>query len=182
MDDNYTPINEEQPENNNEECTAFQLVETEGPNESPEPETEETERTPERPAKKKRKGLIALLIALMLILSCCLGYAGAAIYDSTHNGSGGNNVSKTDGYTLEDATGSDQTVSEVAEANADAVVEIVTESVATDSWYGQYITEGAGSGVIISSDGYIMTNNHVVDGARSVKVTMSPCSKSMRMI
>ena len=31
---------------------------------------------------------------------------------------------------------------------------------------------GLGSGVIISSDGYILTNNHVVDGATDVRVTM----------
>jgi len=36
----------------------------------------------------------------------------------------------------------------------------------------QPLERGVGSGVIISPDGYIVTNNHVVDGAVSVKVTL----------
>jgi S1-C subfamily serine protease len=34
-----------------------------------------------------------------------------------------------------------------------------------------------GSGVIISKDGYILTNNHVVDGADEIKVALSKGTK-----
>ena len=51
------------------------------------------------------------------------------------------------------------------------MVEIKTESVASDSWMQQYVTQGAGSGVIITEDGYIVTNNHVIDGANKITVT-----------
>jgi serine protease Do len=37
----------------------------------------------------------------------------------------------------------------------------------------QRVEHGLGSGVIISPDGYIVTNNHVVDGATDIRVTMS---------
>ena len=113
-------------------------------------------------------------MCISIILSGAFGFAGAAVYNGVFDGSqgGGNSISRTDGYTLEDATGSSLTVSEIVEKSADSVVEIVTESVATDSWMMQYITEGAGSGVIIDSDGYIMTNNHVISGARKITVTL----------
>src|SRR5579864_3181455 len=38
---------------------------------------------------------------------------------------------------------------------------------------GPQVEHGIGSGVIVSPDGYIVTNNHVVDGATDIRVTMS---------
>lgn len=65
---------------------------------------------------------------------------------------------------------------EVTSLVADSVVEINT-SLTVNSFYGQYITGGAGSGVIIGSvQGgnayYIITNHHVIDGAESITVRL----------
>lgn len=66
------------------------------------------------------------------------------------------------------------TYEQVSEAVSATVVEITTESIATDSYFwGNYVTSGAGSGVIISADGMIITNNHVVSGASAIRVRLS---------
>jgi len=63
------------------------------------------------------------------------------------------------------------TIQDITKKAKSSVVEIKTEGVVSDSWMQQYVTQGAGSGVIISEDGYIMTNNHVIQGANKITVT-----------
>lgn len=60
-------------------------------------------------------------------------------------------------------------LSAVVDKTAASVVEIYTESMRAN-YFGQYITEGAGSGVIYTADGYIVTNNHVISGAQTITV------------
>ena len=63
------------------------------------------------------------------------------------------------------------TIKAVVEECANSVVEIQTESVTNGSNpFQQYVSSGAGSGVILTKDGYIVTNNHVVDGASTITV------------
>jgi serine protease Do len=68
------------------------------------------------------------------------------------------------------------TIPEIAALNSNSVVEIYTESIVSNRRMGQFITEGAGSGVVIAdseSGGYIATNNHVIEGASKITVRLS---------
>ena len=139
------------------------------------PKKPKAPRQPSKPVSLTRRSL-ALLIALCVVVSGLFGFGGAYLSSALSGGHSGSSkaasVSKN-GYKLEDATGSKMTVQEVTNATKDSVVEIKTESVSSDAWMQQYVTEGAGSGVVMTADGYIMTNNHVIDGASKITVTTS---------
>lgn len=78
-----------------------------------------------------------------------------------------------------------------SENSVNAVVHVTTKVLQTqtsdpffDFFYGpgsgqkrEYYGQGSGSGVIISSDGYIMTNNHVIEDATEIEVTLNDKKK-----
>ena len=152
----------------------------------PKPQAENTARTiydaddsaPQDMTKKKkepkyvtRKAFVVTLIFAMVFSAVI----GAGAYAAAMSIFGGTTIDKsitTTNYNLAQNTGSTLSVQEIVAKNENSVVAIVTESVSTDSWFGQYVTQGAGSGVIISEDGYIVTNNHVIEGASNIKVTL----------
>ncbi len=63
-------------------------------------------------------------------------------------------------------------VADVAKKVSASVVSVITESQASLG-FRTYTQQGAGTGVIITKDGYILTNKHVVSGATSLKVITS---------
>ena len=78
----------------------------------------------------------------------------------------------SDGNTLR--TSEETTVSAVAEKVSPSVVSIVTETTTSGGlWTAQQTQQGAGSGIIVSKDGIVLTNKHVISGARSVEVALS---------
>ena len=119
----------------------------------------------------------ALNALLCAVLGLGGGYTGGRIAVQTQKADGAVQESTqptvvyTPAQTTVYAEGEELSIGQIVEKAADSVVEIRTTVKQTGfGFYGSYTTEGAGSGVIISSDGYIITNNHVIKNAESIAV------------
>lgn len=133
--------------------------------------------------EKKPHPILTLVLTAAVALGC--GYGGGLLAVKSSGSSGTTviykDVTSTISTTSSDSSASsssssDLTLQEIAAKAQPSVVEIVVET--TTTGYGMFgqqesgTSEAAGSGVIISTDGYIITNNHVIEDADSIKVTL----------
>lgn len=110
-------------------------------------------------ARRKRSSRSGALVAGIAAAALVGGIAGAGVTALTIGQFSGTDASNYSRETLTNANPKDATViSAVAQA---AVPSVVTLEVSSENF------GGSGSGVIIESDGYILTNNHVVSGSTS---------------
>lgn len=124
-----------------------------------------------KPEKKSNSNALAITLASVAIAlsgtSAVFSYMSyeKASTPITFLGSSG-----TDGNSANFIEGS---VADIVNKVSESVVSIVT-SVKTTSFFG-YSSEGqaAGTGIIVTSDGYILTNKHVIDGATKISVVLN---------
>ena len=154
---------------------------------------------PPQMPKKKKSGAGR---AVALVLCCTLmgggaGVGGAALYNTVIAPPASNVLSASGGGSVDsgDRDGDNSVISrndsdpvpvqinqadgltpmslaEINAAYADSCVCVTVQATVRQGFY-QYQTTGAGSGFIVSEDGYIVTNYHVIDGATAIQVTLN---------
>ena len=145
---------------------------------------------PQQPPKKEKKHNKVLLRVLAGVGVVALGFGsgiGGAVVAS-RAGLTGNQVvvqevqrdTSTDASNTGSTDGTSMTMQQIAAVASPSVVAITTEQMSSSqTWFGgYYVQSGAGSGIIISQDGYILTCAHVVSGATSVKVQLNGSDQS----
>lgn len=145
---------------------------------------------PQQPPKKEKKHNKVLLRVLAGVGVVALGFGsgiGGAVVAS-RAGLTGNQVvvqevqrdTSTDASNTGSTDGTSMTMQQIAAVASPSVVAITTEQMSSSqTWFGgYYVQSGAGSGIIVSQDGYILTCAHVVSGATSVKVQLNGSDQS----
>lgn len=141
--------------------------------------------TPQKPKKEKKGFNAGKVVALALccaIIGGAMGFGGALLANRVGAGastSGKGNTSVIyEGEreanvinTVRVDTNELKTAAEVYAENVNSTVGITT-SITTNYWGYQTTSAASGSGFILTEDGYLLTNYHVVEGSSSIKATM----------
>ncbi len=121
---------------------------------------------PSTTKKHSTNGLLVVISILALILGgagLTLGWLGfekaSTPITFLNNGNDGNSANFTEG-----------SIADIADKVSKSVVSIVTSTKATNMFGQSFDSSAAGTGIIVTKDGYILTNKHVINGASSVTV------------
>lgn len=137
------------------------------------------------------KKMVAIAVAAAIVNVAALGGIFVAGYYMGGNRAAGINKNAivenmnsamnkvgTEGATQTVNKGPELSTVDISKKVGPSVVGITSQIQSAMSIFGTTTTsEGSGSGIIISSDGYVVTNNHVVDGASKVTVTLNTGSE-----
>lgn len=127
-----------------------------------------------KPAKGKLKGLLVPMLIVALISSIFSGalvasyftFASSSGVQTEADGGKGTTVAENTGVKqVEIINTTESPVVAVAEKASPSIVGVSVTYTYSDLWFGQHQGSGQGSGIIYRSDGYIITNNHVIEAA-----------------
>lgn len=109
-------------------------------------------------------GIIGLIVGA--------GGLGFSIYTYVNGTSKNQTITLAPGQDGNSVNFTEGSISDIVSKVSPSVVSIVTET-RTSNWYGGTTTgTAAGTGFIVSSDGYIVTNKHVVEDANGITVVL----------
>jgi S1-C subfamily serine protease len=106
----------------------------------------------------------AMIAGVLVVMSAC-GAAAATTTPVTTNGTSG-------AVPLVTTPAADEPIVQVVAAVTPSVV-TVTSQVRTVTPFGASSGEAVGTGFVVRSDGFILTNHHVIEGASAVTVTLA---------
>ena len=129
-----------------------------------------------KPMSKKTKGALKI-VALCLVCALAGGLVSNPLYSAITGGgettiyTGNRTPTQVDTTAVD--TSQELTTAEIYAKYVNSCVGITVDIVSTNA-FGQTVTgAAAGSGFVITEDGYILTNYHVINGASSIKVTFA---------
>ena len=127
---------------------------------------------PPLPPRRRRTGLAAAVVATSLVVGGGAGLGGAALWDATHE----EPTTSQQSAAASTATVADRGDVPAVAGSVESVAQAVLPTVVKIDVTGDQ-GSGSGSGIILTSDGTILTNNHVVDmaagGAASLSVSFA---------
>ena len=138
-----------------------------------------TEGPGEKPKKSRMAGKVVALALSCALVGGCLG-VGGTVWAANGGGAGEptslllgdhSRVNASAVMTANVDTGKQLSLSEVYTANVNSVVGIRADITTTNYWGYQTSGAATGSGFVLTADGYILTNYHVIEDANAVTVT-----------
>lgn len=125
----------------------------------------------------KRKTSYGVIVIALILTSIISGFAGGYIainskktvglHTATNTASNVNLTNQSNGLSIPN----------IVSNTENTVVEISVTSMSNNPFFGSTSSNSSGSGVIVNEDGYIVTNNHVVENASNITVTLKSGSK-----
>ncbi len=122
---------------------------------------------------KKPKRTKNIILYIIVIIALAISITSLILFFIEHNRTDTPiAISQTAGVDGNSANFAEGSIADVANSVSPSVVSILSSVRSTDYFGRDTVAESAGTGMIVSSDGYILTNKHVVDGTNSVTVIL----------